>query len=263
MNKLKLGLLFIIWGLPIVGSFFVTSDLSMNSDLVFTSPSWQHLMGTDSLGRDLLSRAILGFRWSLLIVLGGLLFSCLFASAVGFLAGWSKQEKVDHFWLRVLDIWGALPSFIVVSVFCLSFSFLPDWLRLALALGLSHWVGGARLIRGQIKELKQMPYVQAAVALGASESHLFKQHILKALFPLTAIYFMSLLPQLVMYESFMSFIGLGLELPRASLGSLIQEGWRSFTSHPFLMLAPGVLLILPLWSLQLWLSDKRSASKGL
>lgn len=216
-------------------------------------PSMKHLFGTDSLGRDYFQRVMIGTQISFFVGLSGGILTLSLGLLMGFFLATAQGTKSLLF--RFIDIYESLPSFALVTVFCLFFqNLLSDFptlfralLTLTLAIALSHWMNSARIIGAKIQKILAEPYVEGAVALGAHRWHVFKCHIFPALNQEMKTLLMVLFPMAVMYESFMSFVGLGIPSPMTSWGSLIEESWSSISVYPHLLFFPGLFLFLTLY----------------
>lgn len=248
-----LGLLLLMMS---VYSFFgFGTGLEQNVENILLGPGPTHWFGTDSLGRDIFARVLLGGRISLFVGLVCSVLSFAFGFSYGALAGWF-EGLTDRVLMRFLDILMAIPSFILVSILCLSLQLLlpvaDTHLRalLSLCLGISatHWMGMARVTRGMVLEIKRKPFVEAAVALGGSQIHIMLRHVLPNMLGTLLILVAMQIPTNILYESFMSFIGLGVQPPYTSWGILVREGWKTLSSFPHLILFPSLILFLTVWS---------------
>ncbi|RZA09099.1 MAG: ABC transporter permease [Proteobacteria bacterium] len=203
------------------------------------SPSGAHWLGTDSLGRDLLSRTLTGGALSLAVGVFAALLSFLLGLSYGGLAGY-LGGRMGAILMRVADALYALPLFLLGAILILVFGRGP--FGVILALGLTGWVGEARLARVLVAQAKGLPYVESARSLGLTPLRIFWFHILpNVMGPLTVSITLAI-SQNILAESFLSFVGLGLEPPFASWGTLANEGWRAFRAYPHLILAPGAAL---------------------
>lgn len=249
----------------VFGPFVIGEDrLSPQVDRVLLEPSFSHPFGTDSLGRDLLLRTVRGARVSLLVGIFGSLAAVSLGVLLGVTAGW-KGGWVDRILMRLTEIFQSVPSFALVAVFTMAFQtqFLSDsdqvWgvmFSLILALMLTHWMSVARVTRGLVMQAKVQPFVEAARALGATQGHILRRHVGPQIAAPIAVLLGMQIPSQILYESFMSFIGLGVQAPETSWGLLVQEGWRSLSTYPHLILFPSLVLFLTVWSLHL-LGPKR------
>lgn len=227
----------------------------LHSDQVLLSPGRLFWMGTDSLGRDLWSRLIVGGMISLVLsfvaTLGALCFGVVIGTALG-----SSSSAVDRWGLNLINIFQAIPSFVFASVLCL---LLQNTLRsldpvansavaLILCLILTHWVGTARLVRTQVKRLRSEGFITASISLGASPWQIWKMHLWLYLKRRLFLLFGFLFPSILFYESFLSFVGFGLQAPLTSWGLLIQEGWRNLGSYPHLTFIPMFFVVSTVWA---------------
>lgn len=226
-------LLILIWPLIAPHSPTQLSDLQSNP------PSSQHWFGTDVHGRDLLSRVFYGARISLLVGAVGASVSLIIGVLWGAIAGYSGG-KTDSVMMRVVDVLYSLPSiiFVIVLITTLETVF-KNWLAdvfspqaanlarmifLFVGLGAVSWLTMARIVRGQVLTLKTRTFVEASRALGASEARIIFRHILPNVYGIILVYLTLTIPSIILYESFLSYLGLGIQPPQASLGYLIAEG---------------------------------------
>ena len=234
------------------------SAYDQNVDAMLASPSAQHWFGTDSLGRDVFARVLLGGRTSLLVGVLCSLLALLFGFLYGAVAGWS-EGWTDRVLMRFCDILMALPSFILVSIFCFSLQLLlpghdahlKALVSLCVGISATHWMGLARVTRGMVMEIKKRPFVEAAHALGGTQMHIILRHILPNMMGTLLVLVALQVPANILYESFMSFIGLGIQPPDTSWGILVREGWKTLSSFPHMVLFPSLVLFLTVWSLHI------------
>jgi oligopeptide transport system permease protein len=206
-------------------------------------PSAAHPLGTDELGRDLLARLLHGGRISLLVGLVGTLVSLLVGVAWGAVAGYAGG-RTDELMMRFVDVLYALPTIFLVILLFVFFS--RSLLMLFVALGLVQWLTMARIVRGQVLSLKRMTYVEAARALGASGRSVVFRHIVPNTLGPVVVYATLTVPAVILQEAFLSFLGLGVQPPEASWGTLISDGARVMALFPWLVLFPGLALSLTL-----------------
>ena len=223
---------------PLVTKF---SYFDQNAEAALLSPNSTYWLGTDSLGRDLYSRIVYGARISLSVGFFTALFSLLIGTVYGALAGYIGG-RVDAAMMRAADVLNALPSLLVTVLLMLIVGRGP--LGIFLALGITGWVGEARLVRGQVMQTKEMLYVEAARSLGLSHARILFTHIVPNIMGPVVVSLTFGIPQNIMAESFLSFVGLGLEPPYASWGTLANEGWRAYRTYPHLILFPGIVLFI-------------------
>ncbi|HMN68649.1 MAG TPA: ABC transporter permease [Bdellovibrionales bacterium] len=227
-------------------------------DRVLASPSLQHWLGTDSLGRDMLSRLIYGARVSMTVGIVTALISLVIGTLYGAVAGWFGGW-VDSLSMRVVDILDSIPSLVLLILVKLVFDALdvidnPELKSLTgmlVALSLTSWVSLARVVRGQVLQVKQMAYVEAARSMGASGTRMVLQHILPNIVGPMIVLLTFQIPSNILSESFLSFLGLGLQPPYSSWGVLANDGWRSMTSFPHLMISPGVAIFVAMLAFNL------------
>jgi oligopeptide transport system permease protein len=205
--------------------------------------SASHWLGTDPLGRDLYVRTLYGLRLSLLIGVAATAVSAGIGVAWGALAGLAGG-RTDGWMMRLVDVLYSLPYLFVVLILETVFGrgSVP---MLLLAIGAVGWLTMARVVRGQTLALKRREFIEAARALGCGTPGILLRHIVPNLAGTVAVYATLTVPEMITFESFLSFLGLGVQEPLASLGSLINEGAREMVSAPWLLLVPaGVLIVL-------------------
>ena len=219
---------------------------SQNLILGATPPSAEHWLGTDTLGRDQLTRILYGSRISLAVGFTAtsvaLLIGVLWGTIAGFLGG-----RVDAFMMRIVDILYALPFAIFIILLTVVFG--RSLLLLFLAIGAVEWLTMARIIRGQVLTLRHQEFVEAAVSMGLSRWQIIRRHLIpNALGPII-VYTTLTIPSVILLESFLSFLGLGIQPPQSSWGSLISNGVDTMEEYPWLLIYPGLVLSVTLFSL--------------
>ncbi|UTH14447.1 oligopeptide ABC transporter permease [Macrococcus equipercicus] len=197
--------------------------------------------GTDDLGRDIFTRVWKGTQVSLLIgvvaALLDVLIGITYGAISGFFGGW-----IDTFMQRVIEIIASIPNLIIMILFVIVFD--ASIVTIILAMSLTGWIGMSRIVRGQFLKLKNQEYVMASRTLGASNMSLIFKHILpNALGPIIVTAMFSI-PSAIFFEAFLSFIGLGIPAPAASLGSLVNDGRKMLLSYPYQMFTPAAILSL-------------------
>jgi len=208
-----------------------------------TPPSALHWLGTDELGRDTLARLLYGGRISLLVGLVGTLVSLLIGVTYGAISGY-RGGALDDFMMRVVDILYALPYIFLVILLLVFFS--RSILMLFVALGLVQWLTMARIVRGQVLSLKHQTFVEAARALGASDATIIFRHIVPNTLGPVIVYTTLTVPAVILQEAFLSFLGLGVQPPAASWGTLVSDGARVLALFPWLVIFPGLALSMTL-----------------
>jgi len=209
-------------------------------------PSVQHWLGTDTFGRDLLTRILYGGRISLMVGFVATFVALVIGVAWGATAGY-YGGRVDSVMMRIVDILYALPFMIFVVLLTVVFG--RSLLLLFLALGAVEWLTMARIIRGQVQALRHQEFVEAAISLGLSRSTIIVRHLIpNAVGPLI-VYTTLTIPAVMLLEAFISFLGLGVQPPQSSWGSLISDGVETMEEYPWLMIYPGIALSVTLFAL--------------
>ena len=234
------------------------------SDAQFQPPSLRHWFGTDVHGRDLLSRVLYGARISLLVGLVGAMVSLVIGVLWGAVAGYAGG-RLDSLMMRAVDILYSLPSIVFVIVLITTLEgILKRWvggsstatrlLFLFVGLGAVSWLTMARIVRGQVLSLRQQPFVEASRALGAGPVRILLHHIIPNTLGVVLVYLALTVPAIMLYESFLSYLGLGIQPPMASWGSLIAEGADQINPiriYWWLIVFPGGFLVSTLLALSL------------
>jgi oligopeptide transport system permease protein len=249
-----------------------------HSDAQFQPPSARHWFGTDVHGRDLLSRVLFGARVSLLVGAVGACVSLVIGVLWGALAGY-LGGRWDSLMMRVVDVLYSLPSIIFVIVLITTLhgvldklqaagNLTPEWSRnakfigLFAGLGAVSWLTMARIVRGQVLTLRARQFVDASRALGATHARILLRHILPNITGIIIVYLMLLVPAIVLYESFLSYLGLGVQPPQASLGSLIADGAAQINPiriYWWLLVFPCTVLVSTLLALNFFGDGLRDA----
>lgn len=204
------------------------------------------LMGTDQNGRDLLTRIFMSLRISLMVgalATGvALLIGVTYGAVSGFIGG-----RVDNLMMRFVDILYSLPFVFFVILLVVFFG--NNIALIFIAVGCIQWLDMARIVRGQTLQLKQQEFVQASRALGVSRGNIIKRHIIPNLAGTVVVYMTLLIPRVILLESFLSFLGLGVQEPLTSLGVLISEGARYMRNDPYLLIFPALTMSILLFAL--------------
>lgn len=218
-------------------------------DKVLAPPNATFWLGTDGLGRDMLSRLIYGARISMAVgvitALISLVIGLIYGAVAGWFGGWT-----DSVLMRAVDVLDSIPSIVLLILVKLTFDAVdfpgpPEFkamFGMLLALSLVSWVSLARVVRGQVLQVKQMAYVESARSMGASGLRIVGQHILPNIMGPVIVLLTIQIPSNILAESFMSFLGLGLQPPFSSWGVLANDGWRSLRSYPHLIISPGIAI---------------------
>lgn len=209
-------------------------------------PTWAHPFGTDELGRDLLARILHGARISFAVGILATVVSLTIGVTYGSVAGF-RGGRLDHAMMRLVDILYGLPFMFLVILLMVLFG--RNILNLFVALGAVQWLTMARIVRGQVLSLRARDFVLSAHAMGASPRRVLARHLLpNALGPIV-VYATLTVPAIMLEEAFLSFLGLGVQPPMASWGSLAAEGAAAMEAYPWLIVFPGLALTLTLLSL--------------
>ena len=211
-----------------------------------TPPSAAHWLGTDIYGRDLLTQIMYGGRVSLAVGFIATAVALLIGVTWGAVAGYAGGE-VDAVMMRLVDILYALPFMIFIVLLMVVFG--RNMLLLFLAIGAVEWLTMARIMRSQVQSLRQQEFVEAAISLGLSPATIIRRHLIpNALGPII-VYTTLTIPSVMLLEAFLSFLGLGVQPPQTSWGLLISYGAEGMEEYPWLLIFPGLVLTLTLFSL--------------
>ena len=262
-----------------IGPLFFENDFSTQvRGSENLDPSLQHPFGTDKFGRDLMLRTMYGSRVSLIVGVCAsfivLVIGTIYGSVSGYLGG-----RVDSILMRILDLIYSIPDILVVLListvikvpltdwvnnsgtkFASSMSTIgPGLISIFIAFGLLYWVSMARIIRGQVLMLKQMEYVTAARALGASKSRVIKRHLWPNCIGQIIVTTCLQIPSAIFLESFLSFLGIGVSAPMTSLGAMASDALSGIYSYPYRLIIPSIILSLMILSLNLFGDGLRDA----
>ncbi len=237
------------------------------SDLQFSPPTRRHWFGTDVHGRDLLSRVLSGAQVSLLVGLAGAVVSGIIGVLWGAIAGYAGG-RLDSMMMRFVDILYSLPSIIFVIVLIATLEgVLKNWLATAASphlarfsrlfflvagLGSVSWLTMARIVRGEVLSLRNRPFIEASRVLGAGLGHILRRHIIPNTMSVVIVYLALTVPAIILYESFLSYLGLGIQPPMASWGSLVSEAAEQINPiriYWWLVAFPGGVLVVTLLAL--------------
>lgn len=247
LNRIALLFLFVICLLALIGpslSSFSYSEIHLEKKNL--PPSTEYWFGSDDLGRDLFCRTWWGARVSLTLGLTAALLDCLIGVFWGALAayvgGW-----LDELLMRICDILYAIPSLLLVILLTALMG--PGFKTILLAITLVGWINMARIVRAQILQIKEMDYVYAAKAFGASTLRIVSRHLIpNAIGPILATTALTI-PTAIFLEAFLSFLGLGISAPYASWGSMIHEGIGAMQYYPWRLFVPAAAITVTMFCL--------------
>lgn len=231
----------------IVGPWLVPYSFDeINKEDVWVAPlSHGHLLGSDPLGRDLLARLFMGLRVSLSIgavaTSVSLVVGVIWGAAAGYLGG-----VVDEVMMRIVDVLYSLPFIFFVILLMVTFG--SNIVLIFVAIGAVEWLTMARIVRGQTLAMKNREFIEAARAAGLDRTAIIRRHIIPNLLGPVAVYVTLTIPGVILAESFLSFLGLGVQPPMASLGSLIAEGAQDMELAPWLLIFPSAAMVATLVS---------------
>ncbi|MFM0130343.1 ABC transporter permease [Paraburkholderia sediminicola] len=232
----------------VAGPWFLPNNpIDSDWSAISLAPTLQnmHWVGTDELGRDLLARTLQGGRVSLEVGLLGTLVSGLIGVAYGATAGY-LGGRVDAVMMRIVDMMYAIPYMLIAILMMTLFG--RAFYLVVLTISAFSWLDMARVVRGQTLSLRSREFIDAARAIGVSSRSIIARHIVPNLFGVVVVYASVTVPNIVLTESVLSFLGLGVQEPMTSWGVLIQDGAQKLDSMPWLLLCPAVMLCITLYS---------------
>ena len=250
-------ILLILIFLAIFAPWIVPHSYSyQNLELGAQPPSGNFLLGTDTLGRDLFSRILYGARVSLLVGFVATGVALVIGVSWGIIAGYFGG-RVDSVMMRIVDVLYGLPFIIFIILLMVIFG-RNIWLLFG-AIGAVEWLTMARIVRGQVLTVKNQEYVLAAQAMGVSNIQMFRKHIFPNILGPIAVYATLTIPQVMLLEAFLSFLGLGIQPPMSSWGTLIRYGVESMEEYSWLLIYPGLTFTITLFALNFFGDGLRDA----
>jgi oligopeptide transport system permease protein len=254
-----LGIIVVLIALALVGPWLNPNNIeSLDWAHVAAEPGWigSHWFGTDRLGRDLFVRTLEGTRVSLAVGLAASAISLAVGISYGAVAGYAGG-RTDQLMMRFIEVLSGLP--LIFFVIFLTVVFGRSQYLLFLTIGAVGWLTMARIVRGQTLSIRQREFIEAAVASGASSTRIIVKHVVPNLLGPVIVYATLTVPQIILFESFLSFLGLGVQEPHASLGTLIAEGAGEMEAAPWILLVPGSFLAILLLCLNIFGDGLRDA----
>ncbi|MBI4747657.1 MAG: ABC transporter permease [Acidobacteria bacterium] len=249
-NKLAVvgGILLVVMiGMVLIGPEFLPYTYDQQDfNALNQPPSLAHWFGTDELGRDILVRCLAGGQISLKVALVSTFVSIVIGVSYGAVSGYIGGQT-DEVMMRAVDVLYALP-FIFIVIVLLSF-FERSLMLLYIALGAISWLTMARIVRGQVLSLKNQEFVEAAVSIGVSRPGIIFRHLVPNTLGPVIVYSTLTIPTVMLEESFLSFLGMGVQAPLASWGTMVSSGVQSISIYPWQLIFPAVLMTLTLLSL--------------
>ncbi|WP_245963220.1 ABC transporter permease subunit [Salinisphaera japonica] len=243
----SLGVLVSITLAVIIGPWLTSYDyFSQDYDAIWQAPSLAtgHWFGTDQVGRDLFARTLTGGRISLMVgivtTLVSLVIGVTYGAVAGFIGG-----KTDSLMMRAVDILYSLPFMFFVILLVVFFG--RNLFLLFAAIGAVSWLDMARIVRGQTLAIKSQPYIEAARMAGAGTARIIARHVVPNLAGIVVVYVTLTIPQVILFESFLSYLGLGVQPPATSWGALINDGTGEMSVAPWLVLIPSIFLAVTLF----------------
>ena len=241
-GMIVLGLLVVA---AIIGPYLVPYHYdAINKNDVWVAPGVAgHLLGTDSLGRDLLARLLMGLRVSLAIGLVATVVSLIIGVVWGAVAGFFGG-RLDEVMMRIVDVLYSLPFIFFVILLMVTFG--SNIILIFIAIGAVEWLTMSRIVRGQTMALKHKEFVEAARAAGLKQGAIIGKHIIPNLLGPVVVYVTLTIPAVILAESFLSFLGLGVQPPMASLGTLISNGAQDMELAWWLLVFPSITMVVTL-----------------
>ncbi len=251
-------LIFLLGGavVALLGAEFFPTELAGTVEPIAQGPSFRHILGTDTLGRDMLARLLEGMRTTMGVGIGATLLAIILGSIYGGLAGLAGP-RTDEAMMRGVDVGFALPYMFLV-ILLVSF-FGRSMTLLFIALGLVAWLPLARVVRAGVRNLRHEPFLEAARMMGGSHGYVLRAHLFPQLGTPLVVYATLMLPVVMMQEAFLSFLGLGVKPPMASWGTLVAEGVERMETAPWILIVAGGSLAL--WLIGLHLAGDRLARR--
>lgn len=254
----SLILLAIMCVMVVIGPWIARFEYNIGDSTVLNcKPNGTHWFGTDNLGRDLFARVWVGGRISIAIGLIGAVVDTVVGVMYGGVAGF-KGGLVDDIMMRIVEILGSIPYLVLVILIRVIFN-KGGIFPLVLAMTITGWTGMARLVRGQILQIKEQEYVLAAKALGANTSRIIAKHLIPNTLGVMIVAITMDIPSFIFGEAFLSFLGLGIQSPMTSWGALASAGQQQMMFYPYQLILPALAISIVMLSFQLFGDGLRDA----
>lgn len=225
---------------------YLANQTATYDDVEFKVNERRYLLGTDSLGRDILARIIYGSQVSIAIGIVGTLTAVLIGVLVGALSGFIGGT-FDYLVMRFVDVMYGLPYMLIVIIFVAIFG--RNIINLFVSLALVSWLTTSRVVRGQIISLKNAEFVQAARVVGAGTGRIIFRHLIPNTLGVVVVFTTLQIPSFIMLESFLSYLGLGVQAPMSSWGSLVRDGVDGMDNYPWMLFFPALTMTIFLFSM--------------
>ena len=242
---------------PLVAGWFGVDATTVDPALGASGPSASHWLGTDTLGRDMLVRVMLGGQIALTVAVTATLVAVVIGVSWGAIAGY-VGGRTDDVMMRVVDVLYGFPTLVFVIVVMATFD-LKSLVWLFGLIGAISWLTMARLVRAQVMSLRHRDFVEAARALGARPARILFRHIVPNTLGVVVVYATLSMPAVMLYEAVLSFLGVGVHAPLASWGTLVTEGSSQIIAYPWLLVGPGLTMGVTIFALNFFGDGLRDA----
>ena len=241
-NLFFVSILFVLFLFSLIPEYFAPySPTKSDFDNILQTPSSQHLFGTDELGRDILSRVIFGTRISISIAVFTSLIALVFGTLYGSISG-IKGGILDEALMKIVDVFYSIPDLLLISIFVLIFG--KGILGITIALSLLSWMRVARISRATVLELKNRPFILSSKVMGFSDIRIIMKDMLPNIVAPLVVTFTFTIPSVILAESTLSFLGLGISPPNVSWGLMANNAWEGIRSYPHLIIFPCLAIFV-------------------
>jgi oligopeptide transport system permease protein len=225
---------------PLIAGVFGVDATTIDASYGARPPSWSHWFGTDTLGRDMLVRVMIGGRIAILVGVITTSIALVIGVGYGAIAAYAGG-RVDYVMMRIVDALYGFPTIVFIIVVMATFH-TRSLVALFALIGAISWLTMARIVRGQVLSIRHREFVEAARALGVPPARILARHIIPSALGPVIVYATLALPQVMLTEAFLSFLGLGVQAPLASWGTLVTEGSSQIVVYPWLLVFPGLAM---------------------